>query len=104
MSRSGKRDVGRLWVSEATVSDLLDTDAFARACGVKPETVRKWVRRGWLEPHGRTLGAGHMRFRPDQVDEALRRTRPAEPTQRAQDIEAHVRAAMERARLRREAM
>lgn len=80
--------------------DTMDTDAFAHACGVKPETVRRWVRRGLLQPHGRTLG-GHMRFRADQVADALGASQPSE---RALDLEAHVLAAREKARARRDAM
>lgn len=84
--------------------ETVDTETFARACGVKPETVRRWVRRGLLEPHGRTIGAGHMRFLRSQVDEALRRAQGRQPTDRAIDLEAHIRATQERARARRAAM
>lgn len=75
----------------SAVVETLDTDAFARACSVKPETVRRWVRRGQLVPYGRTFG-GHLRFLPSQAGEVLR-VAPAPMTERARDIEAHVRSA-----------
>jgi hypothetical protein len=76
------------------VTEFLDVDAFARAVGVKPETVRKWCRADppKLVPYGHPPG-GHRRFHPDQVAEVLGRVAPAQPaalTERGKDIEAYV--------------
>ncbi|MBX3467273.1 MAG: helix-turn-helix domain-containing protein [Planctomycetes bacterium] len=76
----------------------LTSRQFAARCGVTDETIRRWVRGKRITPHGRTP-TGQMRFHPDQVAEVL--AARAAPTERAQDIEAHITVARERARLRR---
>ena len=49
---------------------LITAREFARRAGVETETVRRWVRAGKLLPAGKTPG-GHLRFRPEQVQELL---------------------------------
>lgn len=78
------------------VPALMNTTAFASRCGVVPETVREWVRAGWLAPWGRTR-AGHMRWTEAHVALAIR----GRPSESAQDYEAHVLAARARLRARR---
>ena len=75
------------------VPELMDTATLATRCGVVPETVREWVRAGWLRPWGRTRG-GHMRWTEAHVALAIR----GRPSEVALDYEAHVVSA--RARLR----
>ena len=75
---------------------LLTSREFAQRCGVVPETVRRWVRAGRVSPAGATPG-GQLRFAEAQVDEALGRG----PSERALDIEAHVRSSLARLRARR---
>ncbi len=71
---------------------LLSSREFAGRVGVTPETVRRWVRNGRVLSWGKTP-TGQLRFHPDQVRELLQGPRP---TERAQDIEAHVLAAKRR--------
>lgn len=87
-------------------SEPLDTKAFARRCGVEPETVRRWCRPSkgpngaerppLLTPAWRTP-TGFMRFSEEQVAQM----RAGGMTERARDIEAHVAAAFANQRLRR---
>lgn len=77
-------------------SPLLTSRQFAGRVGVTDETVRRWVRAGRLRPYGRTP-TGQMRFAESQVAEVLS-VPDSKPTERAQDLEAHVSAARERAR------
>ena len=51
-------------------AELLTSRELAARLGVVPETVRRWVRRGRLEPYGRTP-TGQLRFHIDQVDALL---------------------------------
>lgn len=81
----------------STPSDPLNTRAFALACGVVPETVREWVRLGYITPDFRTPRGKHLRFTQAQVDEV----KQGRPSERAMDIEAHVLAARARQRMRR---
>ena len=53
----------------------LSTQAAARRLGVAPHTLRRWSASG-IVPCVRTAG-GHRRFRQEDVDELLRRTRTA---------------------------
>lgn len=80
---------------------VLTSRQFAALLGVTDETVRRWVRAGRVEPHGKTP-TGQLRFVPSQVDEVL--SRPVAMTERAQDIEAHALGARERARMRARSM
>jgi DNA-binding transcriptional MerR regulator len=52
------------------LSDLLDTDGFAAACGVRPGTVRQWVKRGKVVPVAK-LNGGHV-FTVRQIEEVRR--------------------------------
>ena len=58
-----------------TGDGLLTSREFARRLGVVPETVRRWVRGGRLNPFGRTP-TGQLRFHVDQVAVLLE---PAQP-------------------------
>lgn len=40
---------------------LLSTSDAARAVGVSRSTLWRWIKRGWIAPHGRTAG-GHLRW------------------------------------------
>jgi hypothetical protein len=74
---------------------LMSTSKFAKACGVHPETVRRWAREGKLSPAGTTPG-GHHRWSPEQIP-------GNEPKKLADDDAAlawQADIALERARLR----
>lgn len=60
----------------------LTTDEFAKAVGVKAETVRRWWRDGRLRPAGKTP-TGHRRFHPRQVAEVLGVESPPSETRAA---------------------
>jgi len=49
---------------------LLTSRELAARLGVVPETVRRWVRRGRLEPFGRTP-TGQLRFHAAQLEGLL---------------------------------
>jgi DNA-binding transcriptional MerR regulator len=51
----------------------LTTAEYARLKDVGPETVRRWVKRGLVQPSARTSGR-HMLFEPDAADSTERET------------------------------
>jgi excisionase family DNA binding protein len=55
-------------------TDLLTTGQLAKAIGVTPQSVARWVRDGWITPAEVTAG-GHYRFRLDDVRAQLRERR-----------------------------
>lgn len=75
----------------------MDTRAFAELVRYQPDTIRKMVRAGRIRPHSYTI-TGRLRWSQAQVDELLSGGPPEAPSERQQDLEAHVMAARERAR------
>lgn len=73
------------------MAEILKTTEFAKRAGVCPETVRRRVQEGSLEPYGRTPG-GHFRFSTDQVKDFLSQG-SRDLTRGAGDIRDHVNAA-----------
>ncbi len=59
---------------------LLTTSMAARACGVKPATIRDWVRRGILTRCGGSPKRPY--FRVADVTEAMLAAKPCRPGQR----------------------
>jgi hypothetical protein len=59
---------------------LLTTSMAAHACGVKPATIRDWVRRGILTRHGGT--PKRPTYRVDDVTAAMLAAKPCRPGQR----------------------
>lgn len=59
---------------------LLTTSMAARACGVKPATIRDWVRRGILTRCGGSPKRPY--YRVTDVTEAMLAAKPSRPGQR----------------------
>lgn len=84
------------------MSRAISARALGELVGVEAETVRRWVRKGRLEPAGRTLG-GHLRFHPQQAKEILQAGLGDRGlAQRAREIEDHVLVARAKLRLLRQ--
>lgn len=49
----------------------LTTGEVARACGVSPRTVVKWIQQGWLKGH-KVPGSAHRRVLPQDWAEFVR--------------------------------
>lgn len=57
-------------------TDLLTTGQAAKLCSVTPDTILKWVKKGWLKG-GRTAG-GHYRLERGELESFVRVSRPPE--------------------------
>ena len=72
----------------------LTTEDIARAKGVTPETVRRWARRGLIEPCDRLpheAGLGRMLFDPSEL-EKLNGASTADATDAVRDAQNRARA------------
>ena len=81
---------------------LLSSRQIAERLGVTPNTILKWIKRGWIEVYGRTP-AGQYRFDAAQIDRVLDRTARAIEIERNRGMQENILAARERIRRMREA-
>lgn len=64
--------------NRASARELISIDQFAAECGVKPRTVRNWIRLGQLPAYRLTVGRGLLRVDRRDLEFIVKRARPEE--------------------------